>query len=228
MTVREFLLFVARIKGLPRSKQKSSLSKTLERCGLTDVPDRLISNLSRGYRQRVGIAQALIHDPEVLILDEPTIGLDPKQIIEVRQLIKDLSGEHTVILSTHILQEATALCERVIIIHQGRIRAIDSPEQLSAKMRQSEKISITTKNAPEDALESLKKLPHVINVLQESHPEGQTFVVESGLGSDIREELSSHVVQNNWGLLELKEVSMTLEDVFIELTQEEALTEEEA
>ena len=227
MTVREFLLFVAQIKGLPRSQQKASLSRTLERCGLTEVPERLIANLSRGFRQRVGLAQALIHDPEVLILDEPTIGLDPKQIIEMRQLIKELSGEHTVILSTHILQEATALCQRVIIIHQGRIRAVDSPDQLSAKMRQSEKLSITTKNAADDASESLKNLPHVINVLRESHPNGQTFVVESELGSDIREELSHHVVQNNWGLLELKTLSMTLEDVFMELTQEESLTEEE-
>ena len=126
-----------------------------------------------------------------------------------------------------VRKEATALCQRVIIIHQGRIRAVDSPDQLSAKMRQSEKLSITTKNAADDASESLKNLPHVINVLRESHPNGQTFVVESELGSDIREELSHHVVQNNWGLLELKTLSMTLEDVFMELTQEESLTEEE-
>ena len=227
MTVREFLIFVARIKGLPRSKQKLSLSRTLERCGLTDVPDRLIANLSRGYRQRVGLAQALIHDPEVLILDEPTIGLDPKQIIDMRKLIKELSGEHTVILSTHILQEATALCDRVIIIHQGKIRAIDSPEQLSAKMRQSEKISITTKNASPDASSLLSNLPHVINVILESQSDGQSFVVESELGYDIREDVSKCVVQKGWGLLELKSVSMTLEDVFMELTQEEPLTEEE-
>lgn len=227
MTVREFLIFVARIKGLPRSKQTHSLSRTLERCGLTEVPDRLIANLSRGYRQRVGLAQALIHDPDVLILDEPTSGLDPKQIIEMRRLIKELSGEHTVILSSHILQEATALCERVIIIHRGRIRAVDSPDQLSAKMRQSEKISITTKNASQDAPETLKNLPHVMNVLLEPRSDGQTFVVESELGCDVREEVSKCVVQNGWGLLELQSVSMTLEDVFMELTQEEPLTEKE-
>jgi len=133
MRVTEYLRFVAKIKGVPRKERNEAMERVMQRCALTDVSDRIIGKLSKGYKQRVGLAQAMIHDPEVLILDEPTIGLDPKQIIEIRELIKSLSGEHTIILSTHILQEVTMICQRVLIISQGRIVADDTLENLTAQ-----------------------------------------------------------------------------------------------
>jgi len=133
MTVGEYLQFVAKIKGVPRAERSNAMDRVLNRCGLKDMQETLIGKMSKGYKQRVGLAQAMIHDPEVLILDEPTIGLDPKQIIEIRDLIKSLSGEHTIILSTHILQEVMMICQRVLIIHQGRIVADDTLENLTAQ-----------------------------------------------------------------------------------------------
>ena len=180
---------------------------------------RVIGNLSRGFRQRVGLAQALLHDPPVLILDEPTVGLDPNQIIEIRDLIKSLAGSHTIILSTHILPEATALCQRVIIIHQGRIAAVDTPDQLSARLRQSEKLSLTVKAPLPDMEAQLQKVSGVLNVITGSTP--NIFILEAELGHDIREDLTQFVVQRGLGLLELKSLSMSLEDVFIRLTQDE-------
>ena len=150
LTVTEYLTFVGRIKGMGKKDLREGMERVLERLSLGEVRDRLIANLSRGYRQRVGLAQALIHDPPVLILDEPTVGLDPKQIIEIRELIKSLAGSHTVILSTHILPEATAVCQRVVIINEGRIVAVDTPDRLSARLRRSEKISVTVRTPPPD------------------------------------------------------------------------------
>jgi ABC-2 type transport system ATP-binding protein len=221
MTVREYLSFVSKIKGIAKTAQANAISRVLDRCSLDEVPGRLIGNLSRGYRQRVGLAQALIHNPEVLILDEPTTGLDPNQIIEMRELIKSLAGEHTVILSTHILSEATATCQRVIIIHEARIRAMDSPSQLSAKLRQSEKISLTVREYSPQAEDTLRAIPRVINVFREPISNDHIFIIETELGSDLREDLARCAVSNKWGLLEMKTISMTLEDVFIRLTQEE-------
>ena len=221
MTVREYLAFVSKIKGVVKTAQENAISRVLDRCSLNEVPGRLIGNLSRGYRQRVGLAQAMIHNPEVLILDEPTSGLDPNQIIEMRELIKSLAGEHTVILSTHILSEATATCQRVIIIHEGRIRAMDSPGQLSAKLRQSEKISLTVREPSPQAEDALRAISRVINVFQEPITNKHVFIIETELGSDVREDLARCAVDNRWGLLEMKTLSMTLEDVFIRLTQEE-------
>ncbi|HRI38810.1 MAG TPA: AAA family ATPase, partial [Nitrospira sp.] len=186
---------------------------------LGTVRHRLIGNLSRGFRQRVGLAQALLHDPPVLILDEPTVGLDPKQIIEIRELIKSLAGSHSVILSTHILPEATAVCQRVVIINKGRIVAEDTPEQLSARLRQSEKVSLTLKSCPVDCETKLRAIPGVLHVLPGQG--GGTFLIECELGRDLRDELARVAVTNQWGLLELRTVSMTLEDVFLQLTRHE-------
>jgi len=218
MTVTEYLTFVGRIKGLTPERLPDALDRTLAQLSLGDVRDRLIANLSRGFKQRVGLAQALIHDPPVLILDEPTVGLDPKQIIEIRQLLKTLAGPHTIILSTHILPEATAVAQRVVIIHEGRIVAEDSQDQLSARLRRSEKVSLTLKHPPPDARERLQTLPGVLSV----HHEGPAlFLVEAELGRDLRDDLARFAVRNDWGLLELKVVTMTLEDVFLHLTQHE-------
>jgi ABC-2 type transport system ATP-binding protein len=195
------------------------MDRVVDRLSLGSVRQRLIANLSRGYRQRVGLAQALIHDPPVLILDEPTVGLDPKQIIEIRELIKSLAGSHSVILSTHILPEATAVCQRVVIINGGQIVAEDTPEQLSARLRRSEKISMTLKTPPANVLERFHDVQGVEHVLTTSDP--HTILIECALGRDIREEAARFAVGNGWGLLEMKPVSMTLEDVFLRLTQRE-------
>lgn len=219
LTVTEYLTFVGRIKSLGPAALRDALGRVLERLSLGDVRHRLIGNLSRGYRQRVGLAQALLHDPPVLILDEPTVGLDPKQIIEMRGLIKSLAGSHTVILSTHILPEATAVCQRVVIINGGRIVAEDTPERLSARLRRSEKISVTVKMPPPDLAARFRTLPGVLTVFEPS--ESGALLLECELGRDLREEIARFVVTNGWGLLELKAVSMTLEDVFLHLTRHE-------
>jgi ABC-2 type transport system ATP-binding protein len=219
LTVMEYLTFVGRIKGMAAGDLRHGLDRTVERLSLGDVRHRLIANLSRGYKQRVGMAQALLHDPPVLILDEPTVGLDPKQIIEIRELIKNLAGSHTIILSTHILPEATAVCQRVVIISHGRIVAVDTPDRLSARLRQSEKVSVTVRMPPADAADRFRTLPGIVSVFESS--ESGAFLLECELGRDVRDDIARFVVTQGWGLLELKTVSMTLEDVFLRLTQHE-------
>jgi len=222
MTVTEYLTFASRIKGIPVSQIANAIDQVMQRLGLGEVRGRLIANLSRGFKQRVGLAQALVHNPAVLILDEPTAGLDPKQIIEIRELIRELAGSHTIILSTHILPEATAVARRVVIIHEGRIVAQDSQERLSARLRRSEKVSLILKAAPPEARDQLAMLPGVLSVQQD---DANTFLVEAELGRDLRDDLARFVVAHQWGLLELKLVTITLEDVFLRLTQEEPVSE---
>ncbi|HEU4686648.1 MAG TPA: ATP-binding cassette domain-containing protein [Nitrospira sp.] len=219
LTVSEYLHFVGRLRGLTSSALSSAIDREVERLGLGPVRHRLIGNLSRGFRQRVGLAQALLHDPPVLILDEPTVGLDPKQIIEIRELIKSLAGSHSVILSTHILPEATAVCQRVVIISGGRIVAEDTPDQLSARLRHSEKISLTVKRPPADAADWLRQVAGVQQVSEQAA--AGSFLIEAELGRDIREELARLVVSKDWGLTELRSISMSLEDVFLQLTRHE-------
>ena len=218
MTVAEYLTFVGRIKGIEPERLPVALDQILERLSLGEVRGRLIANLSRGFQQRVGLAQALIHDPPVLILDEPTLGLDPKQIIEIRQLIRELAGSRTIILSTHILPEATAVAKRVVIINEGRIVAEDTQEQLSARLRRSEKVSLTLKRPAPDVRDCLLAIPGVLSVHQEG---ANTFLVEAELGHDLREDLVHCAARHDWGLVEIKLVAMTLEDVFLRLTTEE-------
>lgn len=219
LTVTEYLTFTGRLKGMTANDLRTGLDRVIERLSLGDVRHRLIGNLSRGYKQRVGLGQALLHDPPVLILDEPTVGLDPKQIIEIRDLIKSLAGSHTVILSTHILPEATAVCQRVVIINGGRIVAEDTPDKLSARLRRSEKVSVTVKTPPPDMAERLRALPGIVGVFEQS--EAHTYLLECELGRDHRDEIARFIVGQGWGLLELKMISMTLEDVFLRLTQHE-------
>ena len=218
MTVTEYLTFASRIKGIAVSQIANAVDQVMQRLGLGEVRGRLIANLSRGFKQRVGLAQALVHNPPVLILDEPTAGLDPKQIIEIRELIRELAGSHTIILSTHILPEATAVARRVVIIHEGRIVAQDSQERLSARLRRSEKVSLMLKAAPPEARDQLAMLPGVLSVQQD---DANTFLIEAELGRDLRDDLARFAVARQWGLLELKLVTITLEDVFLRLTQEE-------
>jgi ABC-2 type transport system ATP-binding protein len=224
LTVSEYLRFTARIKGVSRRTIPVALDRVLGQCGLGDVRGRLIGNLSKGYRQRVGIAQALVHDPAVLILDEPTVGLDPKQIIEVRELIRSLGGAHTIVLSTHILPEVTATCHRVVIIHEGRIVAVDTHDGLAARLRRSEKIRVTLLRPGPDVEDVIHQLPHVIGVSPDrSDGVGdRAWLVETELGHDVREAVARCVVSRDWGLVELRPMTMSLEDVFLKLTAEEA------
>jgi ABC-2 type transport system ATP-binding protein len=219
MTVTSFLRFISRTKGVPKSKEKERLEYALERCSLTSVRSRLIGNLSRGYRQRVGLAQALIHDPEVLILDEPTIGLDPAQIIEIRQLIKGLAGDHTVILSSHILPEVEQTCGRVVIINKGKIAAVDTPEKLSLSLRGANLYSIAVRRPSDELFDRIRGMEGVARI-ERQDAEG-VYVVESGKDHDLREELAELIVRQGAGLLELRPVAFTLEDVFVQITTAE-------
>lgn len=216
MTVSSFLRFISRIKGVPPAKEKERVDAVVHKCSLESVYKRLIGHLSRGYRQRVGLAQALIHDPEVLILDEPTIGLDPAQIIEIRQLIKGLAGNHTVILSSHILPEVEQTCARVVIINKGKIIAIDSPEKLSMSLRGANLYTIRVRRSSPELENKLKTLQGVVDFKIE---EDGSYVIETGKDVDIREEIAELVVGRKAGLLELRPVAFTLEDVFVQLME---------
>ena len=223
MTVREYLLFVSRIKGVPRAERKSRVTTVMERTRVADVADRHCGKLSKGYRQRVGLAQAILHNPEVLILDEPTAGLDPKQIIETRQLIKELAGDHTIILSTHILPEVSQTCQRVVIINKGRVVAVDSPENLTARLRGSETMFVQVDAPGADVTSALMGIPGVTRVVASSLSGTATgFEVDSDSGRDVRRELASTIVTRGWGLLELRPMRMSLEEIFLHLTTEEA------
>ena len=223
MTVGSYLNFVAKIKGTRANQRKSQVDEAIGKCNLGDVRSRIIGKLSKGYKQRVGLAQALLNNPEVLILDEPTLGLDPKQIHEVRSLIKGLASTHTVILSTHILPEVSMTCNRVVIINKGKVVAMDTPEGLASQMKGAEKVSLTV-DGPGDAVSSkLQAIEGVLSVQAAESAGGGpvTYTVECQLNSDLRRALAAAVVNQGWGLLELRGISMSLEDVFINLTTQE-------
>jgi ABC-2 type transport system ATP-binding protein len=222
MTVLEYLTFVSKIKGVPSADRLSRINEVMERTRIVDMAERLCSKLSKGYRQRVGLAQALIHNPDVLILDEPTAGLDPKQIIETRQLIKELAGDHTIILSTHILPEVAQTCERVVIINKGHVVAVDTPENLTARLRGSETMYIQIEAPTEDAAPALSQLPGVTRVVEADRRDRTVgYEVESEQGHDVRRDLARLVVTNGWGLLELRPMRLSLEQIFLSLTTEE-------
>lgn len=216
MFVRDYLTYVAELKKVPKEKVKSQVERALEKTNLGPVQKRLIHNLSKGYRQRVGIAQALVSNPEVLILDEPTVGLDPKQVAEIRELIKELRGHHTVILSTHILSEVQATCERVIIIHQGQIVAQDRIENLAAQGRSQSRLTIRLRKEVSDFKQVLSGIDGVMTV--NSGASHRDWEVQFRGGEAIVEAISSRVVNEGLGLLELSPQKLDLEDVFLKLT----------
>jgi len=224
-TTREYLTFVARLKRVEGRKIRGAVDRAMGLCAVTDVADRLIRNLSRGYRQRVGLAHAIVHDPEVLILDEPTSAMDPRQIVEIRNVIKALRGSHTIILSTHILPEATAVCDRVIVINEGSIVAIDTYEQLAARLRSSEKTLVRVARPAGDLAQRLGRIPGVLHVTaggDEPAGGGQVdLVIEAALGKDVREQVARTVVEAGAGLLEQRPLAMSLEDVFLKLVTHE-------
>ncbi len=221
MLVRSYLNFVATIRGVARRQINARVGRAIERCGLTDVAGRVIDHLSKGYQQRVGLAQAILHEPDLLILDEPTVGLDPSQIREIRQLIKSFAGEHTVILSTHILAEVTMSCSRVLIINEGRIAAEDTLERLAARGDNRRRVALRLARGNDNTHEAIAAIPGVARVERDDGQEGG-FLVEMAEGRDAREEIAARAVAEGWGLLEMRPITQSLEDIFIRIIQGEA------
>jgi ABC-2 type transport system ATP-binding protein len=232
MEVSEYLDFVGRLKGIRSGEINRRVDEVLGRCAIGDVRSKLIGKLSKGYRQRVGIAQAIIHNPDVLILDEPTSGLDPKQIIEIRELLRQLAGEHTIILSTHILSEVEHSCERVIIIAQGKLVAIDSVANLTNRLRGSEAVAVEVQAAdgrpdPSDVQQRLEQVSGVSRVVMKDSKDGRLqFEIESLQGRQIRSDVARTVVNAGWNLNELRPVGLSLEDIFLQLTAAEKRDDE--
>jgi ABC-2 type transport system ATP-binding protein len=225
MTVSDYLTFCARIKGVPKAERKTRVAATMERTRVADVANRHCAKLSKGYRQRVGLAQALLHNPDVLILDEPTAGLDPKQINETRNLIKGLAGDHTIILSTHILPEVSQTCSRVVIINRGRVVAVDTPDNLTSRLGGTGAMYVEIDAAGTDANSVLAGVPGVTGVsVSTTRGSSVGYEVASG-GHDVRRELASAIVGRGWGLLELRPMRMSLEEIFLQVTTEEAAPE---
>jgi ABC-2 type transport system ATP-binding protein len=226
MSVVEYLNFVAKIKGVPAADRRHRVKTIMDRTRVAEMANRLCVKLSKGYKQRVGLAQALIHNPDVLILDEPTAGLDPKQIIETRELIRELAGDHTIILSTHILPEVSQTCQRVVIINKGRVVAVDTPDNLTSRLRGSETMYVQV-DAPgsnaADVAPALGRLAGVTRVAEADRRNGLVgYEVESESGRDIRRELAQTIVGSGWGLTELRPMRMSLEEIFLSLTTDEA------
>ena len=222
MTVESYLDFVAKIKGVPSPQLRSRLDETMEKTGITHVARTVIGQLSKGYKQRVGLAQALVHNPPVLILDEPTVGLDPKQIIEIRETIKSLRGDHTIILSTHILPEVSMTCDKIVIINNGRIVGEGSPESLTAQLREGEVLRAQVVGAKDEVEAMLAGIPGVVDVQREDSGPADAYLVTTAPGQNVRDPLSKAVVDGGFGLRELRSMDMSLEDVFLQLTNEDS------
>src|SRR3984893_12265482 len=218
MRVTEYLNYRAALKGVPHRRIAERVGDVKELCGVKDVERKLIGTLSKGYRQRVGLADALLHEPDLLILDEPTIGLDPNQIRQVRELIKNLGRQHTILLSTHILPEVEMTCSRVIIIHNGRIEACDTPENLLSQIRQAGGVVVEAKVGTDNGVEELKKVAGVRDVTASSDGDWKSFSLRVESGADVREEIFRLATTRRWSVRELTQRRATLEDVFVELT----------
>ncbi len=221
MTVKAYLRFVAKIKGVSSSALNGRLDETMEKTGIAHHQHTVIGHLSKGYRQRVGLAQALIHEPEVLILDEPTVGLDPRQIIEIREMIKGLGGDHTVILSTHILSEVSMTCGQLVIINNGRIAGEGTPESLMAQLKEGEVLRAHIDGPGQEVQNMLRQLEGVLDVAQEPGSDEGVYLVTSSPGQDVRDILTRQVVDSGFSLRELRTLDITLEDIFLSLTSEE-------
>jgi gliding motility-associated transport system ATP-binding protein len=222
MTVRDYLSFVSRIKGVPRAERTARVNEMMEKTRIADVANRHCGKLSKGYRQRVGLAQALMHNPDVLILDEPTAGLDPKQIIETRQLIKALAGDHTIILSTHILPEVSQTCQRVVIINRGKVVAVDTPDNLTSRLQGSETMYLQVDAAGADVGSVLQRVSGVTRVaVTDTKQQIVGYEVDSEAGRDVRRELAAAIVGRGWGLLEMRPMRLSLEEIFLHVTTEE-------
>jgi ABC-2 type transport system ATP-binding protein len=222
MTVRGYLSFMGTIRGMDSKKIKSRIGDVIQVCHLEDYYNSLISKLSKGFRQRVGIAQAILHEPEVLVMDEPTIGIDPRQIVETRQFIKDLGQEHTLILSTHILPEVSMICQRVVIIHEGEIVAEDTPENLATRLEGTERLHMEVRGPAKAVTKALRDVPGVQDVTYIEGDDGAVgYTIIGKRGEEMRIDLAKAVIEQGWGLLSLEELTMSLEDIFLRLTTQE-------
>jgi len=229
MEVGTFLDFVAKVKGVAAKDRKGKIADAVEKTRVGDVRTKLIGKLSKGYRQRVGLAQAILHNPEVLILDEPTSGLDPKQIIETRELIKGLGGDHTIILSTHILPEVSMTCGRVVIINNGRVVAEDTPDNLTHRLKGAGSLRLEVRAAAGPVFDLIRTVPGVLNIRQRDGSGDVTaYEIEAEAGKDLRAELARAVVQKGFDLLGLSQVGMSLEEIFLHLTTTDAAAESPA
>lgn len=231
MTVSKYLKYISKIKGLPRNRRADRLDLAVEACGLTERRNQIIGQLSKGYRQRVGLAQALIHDPDVMIFDEPTSGLDPRQIIEIRELIKELGKEHTIILSTHILPEASMTCERLIVINEGRIAgdvklsegkaiSIDAGEHVESALNEGKTLYLEVDGPAAEVSSALESVPSVDRVEGRGTSESNRPIFHASYDAktDARPELAATIVRSGWSLLEMRAIEETLEEVFLRLT----------
>lgn len=223
MTVSEYLNFVYDLKKADKKVKGNQLKEIMETVKITDVKDRLIANLSKGYKQRVGLAQAMVGNPEVLILDEPTVGLDPKQIIEIRDVIRKLGRRHTVILSSHILQEVQAVCERVVIINKGRVAAIDSPDNLAKTLSNENKFSLRVAGDERTVLDIIRTIRGVkyIKSLGRKEKSSMDFLVEAEPNVDVRPLIFNSLAKENLPILSMQAVDLTLEDIFLEVTEKD-------
>ena len=227
LTVREFINYIADLKYVKRKEKKEKVDNILKETGLTDVQKKLIRNLSRGYKQRVSLAGALIGEPEVLILDEPTVGLDPKQIAEIRELIKKLGKNHTVILSSHILSEVSQICEKVIIINKGKIVAVDTPEQLEEKFKEKNSIFIVVEDKENKIEKICKKIKDLnqIRLIKTNSDKTKQYELIADKGVDLRKEIFDILPKNDIQILELKKTEVTLEEAFLKLINEKTKKE---
>jgi ABC-2 type transport system ATP-binding protein len=220
LTVKDYLMFVAKIKGVEKDKTKAEIDTVIEKASIGEVRNRVIGKLSKGFKQRVGLAQCLLNNPQVVILDEPTVGLDPKQIIEIRELIKNLKGDHTVILSSHILPEVEQTCERVVIISEGEVVAEDTPENLTARMKGGERVLLELEGDEKQIKEVFKTFPDVIAV-KVNKTAGGLLKVEVESKKDLRKDYAQALIGKKIGLLEMQSDKVTLEDIFLHLTTKE-------
>lgn len=223
LTVKEFITYMAELKFVKRPERKAEVEKVIKEAGLENVKNRLIRNLSRGYKQRVSLAGALVGNPDVIILDEPTVGLDPKQITEIRGLIKELGKKHTVILSTHILSEVSQICEKVVIINKGKIVAIDTPENLEQKTKEKNGISVTVEDPKENMKKLKSKIPEIekIEMIKDNEDGTKQFVITSKTDIDLRKKLFEVLPKEEITIFELKKTETSLEDAFIKLIDTE-------
>jgi ABC-2 type transport system ATP-binding protein len=223
MTVKSYLSFMGTIRGMENKAILRRIGDVIQICHLEDYYNSLIGKLSKGFRQRLGIAQAIIHEPDVLVLDEPTVGIDPIQVVETRQLIKSLGGDHTVILSTHILPEVSMICERVVIIHEGEVVAVDHPKNLAEQLEGTERIQLEVRGPTNAVAKSLHNIVGVRDVTYETHEDGRgVYNIVTRRSEDTRVDLARNIVEQGWELIRLESITMSLEEIFLRLTTTES------
>ncbi len=221
MTVTSYLKYMGTLRGMPSRNIKRRIEEVIDVCRLDDYRSSLIAKLSKGFRQRVGIAQAILHEPDVLVLDEPTIGIDPIQVVETRSLIKNLGNQQTVVLSSHILPEVSMICERVLIIHEGRIVAEDTPANLAERLQGTDLLEVEIGGPPEEVTPAIREIEGVASVRHRSHANREVYTVRLLQGAEVRDDISRAVIARGWSLLSMQSVGMTLEEIFLRLTTDE-------